>query len=171
MIKLVISAALILFFAKSLFAFEIDFSRRKPFMNNHEMPAHEVPNPEMSAEALQTPKLPEPTSVEKIKTNFEPSQDVVILNTEKGFLPQSLSLKEGTKYRISVVNVNEKEKNVSFIMSAFAQYHGTSYGQITTFEVTPQKEGVYTYQCPETSLEGKVVVIPPQDNRSLASEK
>lgn len=55
-------------------------------------------------------------------------------------------------------------------MSAFAQHHGTYYGQIKTFEVIPSKEGVYTYQCPETSLEGKVVVIPPTD-RSIASEK
>lgn len=161
MIKLIISAALVLFFAKSVFAFEIDFSRRASFIKNHEVPG----------EAPQNPTLPEPTSVEKVKTNFEPSQDVVILNTDKGFLPKSLSLKEGSKYRISVVNVNEKEKNVSFIMSAFAQYHGTAYGQITTFEVIPQKEGVYTYQCPETSLEGKVVVIPQQEDRSLASEK
>lgn len=162
MIKLIISAALILFFANTLFAFEVDFSRRKDFMKTQET-QNQTP---------QTPRLPEPTSIEKIKTNFAPYQDVVILNTEKGFLPTSLSLKEGTKYRINVVNVNEKEKNVSFIMSAFAQYHGTSYGQITTFEVTPEKEGVYTYQCPETSLEGKVVVLPSsQEDRSLASEK
>lgn len=161
MIKLIISACLVIFFAKSLFAFEIDFSRRKDFMKTQET----------QGEAPQSARLPEPTSIEKIKTNFAPYQDVVILNTEKGFLPTSLSLKEGTKYRISVVNVNEKEKNVSFIMSAFAQYHGTSYGQITTFEVTPEKEGVYTYQCPETSLEGKVVVLPSQEDRSLASEK
>lgn len=161
MIKLIISAALILFFAKSLFAFEIDFSRRKPFMKNNEV----------QGEAPQAVKTPEPTSVEKIKDNFEASQDIVILNTDKGFIPKNLSLKEGVKYRINVVNVNDKEKNVSFIMSAFAQYHGTAYGQITSFEVVPQKEGVYTYQCPETSLEGKVVVTPLPQDRSVASEK
>lgn len=161
MIRLFITGAIIIFVAKTVFAFEIDFSRRKQFMKSQEVPG----------EAIQTPSVLEPTSVENVKMNFEASQDVVILNTDKGFVPQTLSLREGVKYKIHVVNVNEKEKNVSFIMSAFAQHHGTFYGQIKTFEVIPQKEGVYTYQCPETSLEGKVVVIPPTSNRAIASEK
>lgn len=150
----------IIFAANSVFAFEIDFSRRKPFMKSNEV----------QGEAPQMTLTPEPTSVENVKVNFEASQDIVILNTDKGFVPKTLALREGVKYKIHVVNVNDKEKNVSFIMSAFAQHHGTYYGQIKTFEVTPSKEGVYTYQCPETSLEGKVVVIPPTD-RSIASEK
>lgn len=160
MIKLLISVALITFVVKSVFAFEIDFSRRAPFMKSHET----------TISSPQNTKTPEPLMVQTVKDNFEASQDVVILNTEKGFVPKSLSLREGVKYKIHVVNVNEKEKNVSFIMSSFAQHHGTYYGQIKTFEVVPGKEGVYTYQCPETSLEGKVVVLP-QPNRAIASEK
>lgn len=160
MFKLLIAIAVFTFVARSVFAFEIDFSRRKPFMKGNEVQGQVQPVPE----------TPSPTSVQAVKNNFEASQDVVILNTEKGFVPKNLSLKEGVKYKIHVVNVNEKEKNVSFIMSAFAEHHGTYYGEIKTFEVTPTKEGVYTYQCPETSLEGKVVVIP-QNQRSIASEK
>jgi hypothetical protein len=150
----------IIFATNSVFAFEIDFSRRKSFMKSNEV----------QVEAPQMTLTPEPTSVENVRVNFEASQDIVILNTDKGFVPKTLALREGVKYKIHVVNVNDKEKNVSFIMSAFAQHHGTYYGQIKTFEVIPSKEGVYTYQCPETSLEGKVVVIPPTD-RSIASEK
>ncbi|MES2769061.1 MAG: hypothetical protein V4596_07940 [Bdellovibrionota bacterium] len=159
MIKIITTTAIIIFISQSIFAFEIDFSRRKSFMKSNEV----------QGEAPQFTLTPEPTSVERVKVNFESSQDVVILNTEKGFVPRSLSLREGVKYTIHVVNVNEKEKNVSFIMSAFAQHHGTYYGQIKTFDVVPQKEGVYTYQCPETSLEGKVVVLPT--DRAIASEK
>ena len=159
MIKLLITLAVITF-TVSVYAFEIDFSRRAPYMKSHQT---ELPS-------KQPTITPEPTSIQSVKNNFEASQDVVILNTEKGFVPKFLSLREGTKYKIHVVNVNEKEKNVSFIMSSFAQHHGTYYGQIKTFEVVPEKQGVYTYQCPETSLEGKVVVIP-QTDRAIASEK
>lgn len=158
--KTLLAFAVLVFSANTVFAFEIDFSRRKPFMKNNEIQG-EVP---------QATLVPEPTSIENVKVNFESSQDLVILNTDKGFVPKSVALRAGVKYKIHVVNVNDKEKNVSFIMSAFAQHHGTYYGQIKTFEVIPQKEGVYTYQCPETSLEGRVVVIPPTD-RSFASEK
>jgi plastocyanin len=162
MYKVLITIAVVTFVARSVWSFEIDFSRRKPYMKNHEV------------QSVLPEKAPEPLALETVRTNFEVSQDIVILNTEKGFVPKSLSLKEGVKYRIHVVNVNEKEKNVSFIMSAFAEHHGTYYGQIKTFEVIPQKEGVYTYQCPETSLEGRVVVLPRDDQgqmRSIASEK
>ncbi len=162
MIKILIAVAVVSFVARSVLAFEIDFSRRKPYMKNHDIPSSEVPHIQVT---------PEPVSIEAVKVNFESSQDIVILNTEKGFVPRTLSLREGVKYKIHVVNVNEKEKNVSFIMSAFAEHHGTYYGQTKTFEVIPQKQGVYTYQCPETSLEGKVVVIPQDSNmRSIASE-
>lgn len=157
MVKIFAVIAVTLFLAKSVFAFEIDFSRRKPHLKE----------PTVIAPEENTSEL---VSINHVTENFAPSQDVVILNTASGFIPKSLSLKEGTKYKIHVVNVNENEKNVSFIMSAFAQHHGTYYGQIKTFEVTPKKEGVYTYQCPETSLEGRVVVVPHED-RALASEK
>lgn len=159
MFKVLIAIAVVTFVARSVLAFEIDFSRRTQFLKNKEIQTQVQP----------VQSTPEPTSVQAVKNNFEHSQDVVILNTDKGFVPKNLSLKEGVKYKIHVVNVNEKEKNVSFIMSAFAEHHGTYYGEIKTFEVTPTKEGVYTYQCPETSLEGKVVVIPQE--RSIASQK
>lgn len=159
MIKIFITLAVMTLIVGNVWAFEIDFSRRAPYMKSHEM---KMPPPEAGA--------PEPLGVQTVKDNFEASQDVVILNTEKGFVPKSLSLREGIKYKIHVVNVNEKEKNVSFIMSSFAQHHGTYYGQIKTFEVVPEKQGVYTYHCPETSLEGKIVVIPSQF-RDIASGK
>ncbi len=157
MVKIFAVIAMTIFLAKSVFAFEIDFSRRTQHLKE----------PTVVLPQKSTPDL---VSLSHVTENFAASQDIVILNTSNGFIPKSLSLKEGTKYKIHVVNVNEKEKNVSFIMSAFAQHHGTYYGQIKTFEITPTKEGVYTYQCPETALEGRVVVLPHND-RALASEK
>jgi hypothetical protein len=155
-------------------AWDIDFSRREKYLK---------PKPvEGMLEADPTTAVPEkvtPDTVAKVETpstkqltnNLEVAQEIVILNTEKGFVPSSLSLRANTKYKISVVNVNEKEKNVSFIMSAFSQYQGTFFGQIKSFEIVPPKEGVYTYECPETSQLGRVVVIPSTEVRTPASEK
>jgi len=59
-----------------------------------------------------------------------------------------------------VVNVNEKNKNVSFLLDAFSEHHATYYGDIKKIHIEPQKKGVYTFQSPETSAQGKLVVVP-----------
>jgi hypothetical protein len=101
----------------------------------------------------------------------EPVQDIVILQTEKGFIPATVRVRKNGRYRISVVNVNEKEKNVSFILDGFSEHHATYYGKIKTFLLEPKKEGAYSFQSPETSAEGKLVVFNPQVSmRAPASE-
>ena len=101
----------------------------------------------------------------------EPKQELVILNTDKGFVPSKVALRKGSRYTIHVVNVNDKEKNVSFILDAFSEHHSTFYGKIKSFEIKPAQEGVFSYQCPETSYEGKFVVITPEHSRGLATDK
>lgn len=102
----------------------------------------------------------------------EPVQDLVILHTEKGFIPSILRVRKGGRYRIHVVNVNEKEKNVSFILDGFSEHHATYYGKIKIFTLDPKKEGTYSFQSPETSSEGKLVVFNPQINlRAPSSEE
>ena len=88
----------------------------------------------------------------------EPTQEMVLLNTESGFVPSSLRLRKGAHYLVHVVNVNEKEKNVSFVLDSFGEHHATYYGKIKSFRVEPKKDGVYSFQCPETSAEGRVLV-------------
>jgi hypothetical protein len=89
-------------------------------------------------------------------------QELVILNTEKGFVPSTLRLRKGTKYLFHVVNVNPQEKNLSFILDAFAEHRATYYGQLNEFTIEPKKEGVYSFECPETSFEGRMVVFAPE---------
>lgn len=140
-------------------AFELDLSRRRRKVSDQ-------------AES----KVPSTVSAQKnavteFLTGTEARQEIVILNTEKGFVPSRLSLKRGGFYTIHIVNVNPKEKNVSFILDAFSEHHSTFYGSITSFDVKPAQEGVFSYQCPETSSEGKLIVIanePPA--RGLATE-
>jgi hypothetical protein len=98
--------------------------------------------------------------------------EIVVLNTEKGFVPNTLRVKKGLAYQIHVVNVNEKDKNVSFVLDSFSEHHATFYGKIKTFTIRPQKEGVFKFVSPETSAQGKLVVFPANapENRLPASE-
>ena len=100
----------------------------------------------------------------------EATLETVILNTERGFIPNSINMRVGGRYLLHIVNVNEKQKNVSFVLDAFSEHHGTYYGKITTLTLEPKKEGVYSFQCPETAFEGKLVIIPgPSSLRQPAS--
>lgn len=101
---------------------------------------------------------------------LEPTQEYVILNTEKGFVPETLRLKRGQNYKIHVVNVNEKEKNTSFILDAFSEHHGTFFGQPKSFELSPKVEGVFSFQCPETAKQGRIVVIPDDVRKPAADQ-
>jgi hypothetical protein len=85
-------------------------------------------------------------------------QEIVILNTEAGFIPNTVRVREGESYKIHVVNVNEKEKNVSFVMDSFSEHHATYFGKMRSFVMSPKKEGIYSFVCPETSAQGRVVV-------------
>lgn len=86
------------------------------------------------------------------------AQEIVILNTEAGFVPNTVRVREGESYKIHVVNVNEKEKNVSFVMDSFSEHHATYFGKMRSFVMSPKKEGIYSFVCPETSAQGRVVV-------------
>jgi hypothetical protein len=92
----------------------------------------------------------------------QPVQEIVILNTEKGFIPKTVNVRKDGRYKIHVVNVNEKEKNVSFILEGFSEFHATAYGQVKSFMLEPKKDGVFSFQSPETAAEGRLVVFNPQ---------
>lgn len=145
----------------------IDLSRRQTDftrIENQRMPAAtnmETPNTKNDVEILE--------ALKKVVNPVEPSQEIVILQTEKGFVPEMIHLKKGDVYKVHVVNLNLKEKNVSFVMDAFSQTHNTVYGSMKTFTVQPKIEGVYSFQSPETGFMGKVV-ITPDTVRKIASE-
>jgi plastocyanin len=98
-------------------------------------------------------------AIRKAVQPVEPSNQIVILNTEKGFVPDQVRVKKGEAYKVHIVNINMREKNVSFIMDSFTQSHNTVYGIEKTFNIEPQVEGIYSYQCPETGLQGQLVVV------------
>lgn len=133
-------------------AWDVDFSRRQ--------------KPSRQKFTETTPAGPEDTDSLVVKSvhkdrNVKDRQELVILNTNHGFVPAQVRMSKGFHYKIHVVNVNEDKKNVSFIMDGFNQHYATYFGQIKTFDVDPEKEGVFEFECPETTAMGKVVVFGP----------
>lgn len=98
-------------------------------------------------------------AIHKAVQPVDPTKEIVILNTESGFVPDKIRVKKGEAYKVHIVNLNMKEKNVSFLMDSFSQTHNTVYGIVKTFNIEPQVEGIYSYQCPETGIQGQLVVI------------
>jgi len=150
---------LLLFQMPGAKAWEVDFSRRQ--LDFQKVEDHN--------------RLPASTSV-KENSGFlaqafesaEPSQEIVITNTEKGFVPNTLRLRKGGNYKIHVVNINAKDKNVSFVMDAFSESHNTVYGTMRSFTITPKESGTFSYLCPETAEKGKLIIY--SDERKPAGE-
>lgn len=143
----ILAATLLL--ASTAHAWEVDFSRRQVQFNK-------VKNEDRLPASVQEDQSVNILS--KVFDTVEPTQDIVIMNTDKGFVPEQVRLKKGGNYRIHVVNVNNKEKNVSFVLDAFSEHHNTVFGEQKTFYVTPKTDGIFSYQCPETAVQGKFII-------------
>lgn len=141
----------------------VDFSRRQS-----QTRSADLRDPASTDQPVQAA---EPSFFESLFQTGDVAQEIVVLNTERGFVPNTIRVKKGQSYQIHVVNVNEKEKNVSFVLDSFSEHHSTFYGKLKTFVIRPQKEGVYRYVSPETSAQGKLVVYPGgPETRMPASE-
>jgi hypothetical protein len=148
----IIALILLLPARAALAEWKVDFSRRIDEVRGEDLrnPAS-VPAPEQKKD---------PGFLDFLFAGGEPVQEIVVLNTDKGFVPSTLRVKEGLTYKISVVNVNESARNVSFVLDSFSEHHATYYGKIKTFDIKPVKEGVFSFMCPETSAKGRLVVYP-----------
>ncbi len=150
----------------------VDFSRRSKAKREADLLSRQVMEDTSRAPASVTiqPEIadekpaPEKGLFDTIFDAGEPVQDLVIMQTDRGFVPATVRVRKNGRYKIHVVNVNEKEKNVSFILEGFSEHHATYYGKIKVFTLEPKKEGTYSFQSPETSAEGKLIVFNPQIN-------
>ncbi len=141
-------------------AWEIDLTRRQI---DFEKVKDESRTP------ASTMEVKESSLFESVFESTGPTQEIVIMNTENGFIPETIKLKKGHNYKFHVVNVNDKNKNVSFSFEAFSENHNTLFGKPKTFKINPKLEGIYSFNCPETEIKGKVIIV--SDDRKLASEK
>jgi hypothetical protein len=166
-ISCVLAAVVAAIFAGPCYAdWKVDFSRREQQGRTQEL---------REPASSDAPVLLEPPKTGFFESLFESGEingEIVVLNTDKGFVPSTIRVKKGFAYQIHVVNVNEKEKNVSFVLDSFSEHHATFYGKIKTFVIRPQKEGVFRFVSPETSAQGKLVVSPgTPDARQPASDE
>jgi plastocyanin domain-containing protein len=130
-------------------AWEVDLTRRQKDLKSMRMPASIVDEPQKPAESM----------VSSFFESTDPTQEIVIMNTEKGFVPETLHLKKGQNYKIFIVNVNDKEKNTSFVLDAFSEHHATYFGQQKSFSISPKADGIFSFQCPETARQGRIIVF------------
>ena len=158
-IRVTLFTSLFSLLSTSVFAdWSVDFSRRSKSMSHSGWGAAEAPQNQKSG------------LFDKIFDASVPVHEIVILNTDHGFVPASIRVREGHQYKVHVVNVNDKAKNVSFVLDAFSEHHATYYGKIKTFNIHPKREGVYTFNSPETSAQGRLVVYPPFKKKSSSPE-
>lgn len=141
------------------FAWDIDFSRRQ---NDHKK-TYETRLP---ASVLAKPEEASKETFLGVFEVSEPTQDIVILNTESGFVPETVRLQKNGKYRVQVVNVNDKNKNVSFILDSFSENHSTYFGKVKSFDLAPKADGIFAYQSPETGAQGKIIVYTPAGKKA-----
>lgn len=111
-----------------------------------------------SSESTSTARAVKPMHESPVITSDV--QDMVILHTDRGFVPASLRVRIGSQYRLHIVNVSNREKNVSFVLDAFAEHHATFFGQPKVVDLIPQRQGIFQFQCPETAVQGRLVVMP-----------
>jgi hypothetical protein len=163
----ILFVVLIMLIAEKGRAWDVDFSHHQSqeAQQKFTAPAHEAA-PASESEYVST--------VHKNQNEKFPRQEIVILNTEKGFVPNDVPLHKGQHYRVHVVNINESRKNLSFVLDGFDRHEATYYGQIKTFDVDPEREGVFEFECPETTSLGKVVVFGPKTttdvHRTISSQ-
>jgi hypothetical protein len=148
----------VFFFAQvQVKAWDVDFSRREKDLKSMRLPASVVDEPQ------------KPKDENGLFSGFfeavTPTQEIVIMNTEKGFIPETVRLKKGQQYKLYVVNVNSKEKNSSFILDAFSEHHATYFGEQKYFTVSPKTDGIFSFQCPETAKQGRIIVYT-DDNKN-----
>lgn len=148
-------------------AWDVDFSRRSRELEAARGPASQIQEPIPSG--YRTRPVSE-TLLEKVSSTFESGQDVVLLLTDKGFIPSQVNLRKGKSYRVHVVNVNSKEKNVSFVADSFSESLATYFGEPKSFVIQPKVEGVHSFVSPETAFQGRFVVVEDARRPASASE-
>ena len=149
------------FFAQvKVHAWDVDLSRRQTEPPQIEVVRNPASDKIVTKSAEKSTDAEIVAALKNVINPAEVAKEIVIVNTETGFIPDVVQVKKGEVYKIHIVNLNMKEKNISFLMDSFTQSHNTIYGNLRTFTIEPKVEGVFSYQCPETGVQGKLVVIP-----------
>ena len=137
--------SLILFSWTSVAGWDFDFSRRQKDMVDME-------------QQREVYKQESKSLLEIVTDRQAPMQDLVLMITKDGFVPEKIQVRSNQRYQVHVINANKQQKNLSFMLDAFSQHHGAYFGMPKTFIIEPRREGLFDFQCPETGAKGHFVV-------------
>ncbi len=147
----------------------MDFSRR-----SQQTRTQDLREPASAEFPVQAPgqNHAQPGFFETLFQSADISQEIVVLNTEKGFVPNTIRVRKGLNYQIHIVNVNEKEKNVSFVLDSFSEHQRHLLRKNQKLRDPATKRRRVPLRQSETSAQGKLVVSPTAsaDGRVPASE-
>lgn len=98
-----------------------------------------------------------------------PTRQVSIIVTKEGYYPKSISVFEGEKIKFFVTATVEDPSCV--IVEAHKVFLAANKGKLTEGEAVFNKAGEYSFYCPGSKNDGKVVVIKKVvQKREVASE-
>lgn len=102
-------------------------------------------------------------------------REIAIIFSDEGYYPKSISVFEGEKVRFFVTSTTEKPH--CFIVESHKLFLSANKGKIAEGEVHFDKPGKFSFYCPSSKNDGRVVVLEkkkessPDIQRGLASEK
>lgn len=101
-----------------------------------------------------------------------PLREVSIIFSDEGYYPKSISVFAGEKVRFFITSTSEKPH--CFIVESHKLFLSATKGKIAEGEVTFDRPGSFSFYCPSSTNDGRVVVLEksdPNKTRGIASEK
>ena len=104
------------------------------------------------------------------ESSIRPMREVAVIVTQEGYYPKSLSVFEGEKIKFYLTSTVEEPH--CMIVESHKVFLAANKGKITEAEVVFDKAGEFSFYCPSSKNNGKVVVLKKQvPKRDVASEK
>ncbi len=99
-----------------------------------------------------------------------PTREVSIIVTKEGYYPKSISVFEGEKIKFYVTSTVEDPSCV--IVQDHKVFVAANKGKVTEAEAVFNIPGEFSFYCPSSNNDGKVVVLKKVvPKREIASEK
>ena len=104
------------------------------------------------------------------ETKVQPTREISIIFSEEGYYPKSIAVFEWEKVRFFVTSTTDKPN--CFIVESHKVFLSATKGKISEGEVTFDKPGSFSFYCPSSKNDGRVVVLETKKpERAIASEK
>jgi len=111
-------------------------------------------------------------AAEKIDQLFlSPYREISLIATPEGYYPAKIILFEGEKVHFFITAIGTTPN--CFIINEKGVFLSAIPGKVSEGETYFETAGVFTYRCPSTKIEGKLVILPKKKKveRSVASTR